>query len=1226
MERTERTPLLTKAESLGDTCPERNGCLSSMLFTWMNPLLDLGNKRPLEMEDLFQLNPDLRANSAHNRFQEYWERELTMPRPSLARALFYAFGFKFLAAGLLRLVRDSLQFVGPYVIQRVITYLLTPDAPQAEGLLCVAFIFFGGVLQSFCFRNYMYYVFETGLLFRSAIVSAVYRKSLQLSAAARSKHSAGEITNLMSIDAQRIQDMMADLHAIWYGPFLISVACTFLYWQMGAASFAGLAVIVLIIPITWCISRSMRVLQGKLMKVKDERIKACYEVLSGIKVIKFQAWEDSFQNRILDFRQEELRKLTHYLLARTASASLFNGVPSLVTIATFTTFVLMGHYMSTTTALTSLSLFAIMRYPLFVLPTVVNAIVEASVSFYRLESFLLESERVPVGHGNLLTTGIVLVNATFAWDEVSTRRRSIDAALLGAVGSGKSTLLSGLLGDAPCTQGSVSLRGSIAYVAQQPFIQNATVRDNICFGLPYDHAKYQEAIRVCCLEDDLKVLAAGDQTEIGEKGINLSGGQRTRVALARAVYQDTDIYLLDDILAAVDAHVGATIFRDCVVDFLSTKLVVLVTNNLQVLPMCDSIAVLQGGQVVEHATYTELMTDSSGVLAGMVAAYTQLDVTELPVSEGDMFATTPRGGYQLKRQPSSEIVERGGGLMTNEDRSTGDVPWRIYYIWLRACGGPFVAFAILGVFGLTQATNVASTLWLSHWASIDADIAPEARRFSVYLFIGLNLSFVVLIYVRILLLYTAGLVGSRRIFQALLNQVLRARMLFFDTTPLGRIVNRLSKDIYAVDEDIPSTWANVLTTLIGVAVTLLTILVVTPWFGLALGPLALFYWSSQRYFIKTETLDGLSTIRAFRVEPAFVHRQMNLVDRNQRAYYLNFSANCWLGLRLEFSGAMVASFATLFAVLNHSNSSPAFAGLAGVSLSYAFSVTPALNMSVRYLSQLQTQMVSIERVEAYTTMPTEREFHSLNAPPSITWPSSGEISFQNVDLRYRVGLPRVLRRLSCTITAKEKIGVVGRTGAGKSSLVVALMRLSEIDGGHIYIDGVDISTIGLHDLREKISIIPQDPVLFSGSIRSNVDPFNARADDEIWTALKKVHLTVGSLDDIVDERGANLSVGERQLLCIARAMLKRSKIILMDEATASIDSDTDRQIQRSFREVFADCTCITIAHRLNTIMDSDKILVMDRGSAVEFDAPKRLLKQKDSIFATLVARSRDSNK
>ncbi|CAK4699150.1 unnamed protein product [Aphanomyces euteiches] len=799
----------------------------------------------------------------------------------------------------------------------------------------------------------------------------------------------------------------------------------------------------------------------------------------------------------------------------------------------------------------------------------------------------------------------------------------------------------------------------LVYLETRLAHKNATVRDNICFGLPYDHAKYQEAIRVCCLEDDLKVLAAGDQTEIGEKGINLSGGQRTRVALARAVYQDTDIYLLDDILAAVDAHVGATIFRDCVVDFLSTKLVVLVTNNLQVLPMCDSIAVLQGGQVVEHATYSELMTDSSGVLAGMVAAYTQLDVTELPVSEGDMFAATPRGGYQLKRQPSSEIVERGGGLMTNEDRSTGDVPWRIYYIWLRACGGPFVAFAILGVFGLTQATNVASTLWLSHWASIDADIAPEARRFSVYLFIGLNLSFVVLIYVRILLLYTAGLVGSQRIFQALLNQVLRARMLFFDTTPLGRIVNRLSKDIYAVDEDIPSTWANVLTTLIGVAVTLLTILVVTPWFGLALGPLALFYWSSQRYFIKTsrelqrldsisrspiyalasETLDGLSTIRAFRVEPAFVHRQMNLVDRNQRAYYLNFSANCWLGLRLEFSGviwlallfnfgigAMVASFATLFAVLNHSNSSPAFAGLAGVSLSYAFSVTPALNMSVRYLSQLQTQMVSIERVEAYTTMPTEREFHSLNAPPSITWPSSGEISFQNVDLRYRVGLPRVLRRLSCTITAKEKIGVVGRTGAGKSSLVVALMRLSEIDGGHIYIDGVDISTIGLHDLREKISIIPQDPVLFSGSIRSNVDPFNARADDEIWTALKKVHLTVGSLDDIVDERGANLSVGERQLLCIARAMLKRSKIILMDEATASIDSDTDRQIQRSFREVFADCTCITIAHRLNTIMDSDKILVMDRGSAVEFDAPKRLLKQKDSIFATLVARSRDSNK
>ncbi|RHY38344.1 hypothetical protein DYB34_003537 [Aphanomyces astaci] len=1191
----QQRPLLSRTASLSDSCPEKKGCLSSMLFTWMNPLMDLGNRRPLEMDDLFQLNPDLRADAASARFSACWDMELQKASPSLASALFRAFGAKFVAAGVLRFVRDALQFIGPFVLQRVIAFLLTPDAALSDGLVYVALIFVGGIFQSFCFRNYMYFVFETGLLFRSAIVTAVYRKSLVLSAGAMAGRSVGEITNLMSIDAQRLQDLLGDLHAIWYK------------FTLFISSFTVVVAVV------------------------------------------------------AAFRTDELRQLTSYLLARTASTSLFNGVPSLVTIATFTTYVVLGHSMDTSTALTSLSLFAIMRFPLFVLPTVINAIVEASVSFQRLQAFLLEAERTPVGSGALEATGILLERAAFSWEQPVLPKRRASAlddtvsdvsfqmqtqgicAVVGGVGSGKSTLLSGLLGDAPCTQGTVSMRGSVAYVSQQPFIQNATLRDNICFGLPYEYGRYTAAVGVCCLEADLRVLPGGDLTEIGERGINLSGGQRTRVALARAVYQDADIYLLDDVLAAVDAHVGATIFRECIRGFLGGKIVVMVTNNLQVLPQCDSVLVLSQGRVVEHDSFAHLVQIPDGYLAGMVANFKESDAPESQTEDNepndDEFGTTP--GHALVRVPSSEVADKACSLMAGEDRSTGDVPWSVFAIWIQACGGPYVAGRVLAVFVLAQATNIAATLWLSYWSDQDQRLDVRSHRQGLFVFIGLNFAFALLIYLRVLGLYLAGLQASRALFSAMFTQVLRAPMHFFDTTPLGRIINRMSKDMYAVDEDIPSTWANVLSTLCSVAATLATIVVVTPWFVTALVPLVCFYAASQRFFVKTsrelqrlesisrspiyaltaETLDGLPTIRAYKVERSFQKRYMDLLDCNQRAYFLNFSANCWLGLRLEVSGAMVASFATLFVVLNHSRTSAAFAGLAGVSLTYAFSVTPALNMSVRYLSQLQTQMVSVERVQAYAAMPTERPLRSL-VPPPPQWPQNGRIVFESVDLRYRVGMPRVLRNLCCTIHGGEKVGVVGRTGAGKSSLVVALMRLAEVHGGRITLDDVDISAIGLHDLREKISIIPQDSVLFSGTLRSNVDPFHMYNDEALWAALKRVQMPATSLDDVVD--GGNFSVGERQLMCIARALLKRSRVILMDEATASVDPDTDRSVQRSLREVFCDCTCITIAHRLHTIMDSDRILVMDGGSAVEFDTPKNLLKRRASLFASLVAHSQTS--
>ncbi|KAJ0412254.1 hypothetical protein ATCC90586_006640 [Pythium insidiosum] len=1315
----EKTPLLAQPEKLryadehgahapfnddglGDRYPSQHaGCWSNVFFTWVTPLMKLGNERPLESDDLFQLDPYNRSSNISARFQQAWARELEKPKPSLTWALTRAFGAKFVVAGFLKLLHDALQFVGPMIIKDIIAYLSDPEAPRSQGLWYAGIIFAAGVVQSFALRQYFFYCFETGMQLRSAIVTAVFQKSLVLSSAARQKRTTGEITNLMSIDAQRLQDLTPYLHGIWYAFFQIVVSCFLLWQQIGAATFAGVAVIVLLIPVMALISKGMRRLQLKLMKVKDERIKICHEVLSGIKVIKMKAWENSFAKRVMKFRDDELRRLRIYIFAQSGSNMIFTLVPALVTVVSFLTYVLMGNILDVGTALTSLALFNILRFPLFMLPQVINNIVEASVSFERLRNFFTEDERVRVGPGDLKESGILIKNADFAWEtspaadnknESGTKQGNELAnatelpaanaynapvlhsisfsgkmgqlhAVVGPVGSGKSTLLSGMLGDARCAAGQVALRGSVAYVSQQPFIQNATVRDNICFGLPFDAARYEEAVRVSCLKKDLQILPGGDQTEIGEKGINLSGGQRTRVALARAVYQNADVYILDDILSAVDSHVGSDIFANCIKKALKKKLVVLVTHSLSFLSHCDNVVVLSNGRIAEMGGYKQLMA-KKGVLAQMVQNYVEKDKKEETVEKNevdeddDEEEETEAQRRQDRRSRSSSTRSDGSGgyddpaggqLMSEEDRSTGDVSWQVYLRWIRAFGGLPMGFVVLLGFILAQGFQLLSTFWISYWSE-EAQKYPDSQMYYVYVYMALNGIFAITSFVRVLLLYLGGLRASRFLFSELLERVLRAPISFFDTTPLGRVVNRLSKDVYTVDESIPSTWAMLLNTIINVLVTLATICYVTPAFMVILVPVMISYYMSQRYFIKTsrelqrldsisrspvfallsETLDGLSTIRAYSVEDKFIGRNQFLLDKNQRAYFLNFSVNCWLALRLEFVGTMIAAGAALAAVLAHTTDAQkgsAFAGLVGVSLTYAFNVTQSLNWTVRMISQLETQMVSVERIKTYTEMPVEAALESeARHKPRLEWPHSGEIRFNNVSLRYRPGLPRVLRGLSFSVNANEKIGIVGRTGAGKSSLMVALMRLTELDGGSISIDGVDISKIGLHDLRANVAIIPQDPVLFSGTVRINLDPFNQFTDDQLWTSIRRAHLgkAVTALDAVVDEKGSNFSVGERQLLCIARALLKRSKVILMDEATASIDADTDRKIQQSIREEFKDCTCLTIAHRLNTILDADRILVMDKGRVAEFGTPAELERNTKGIFKSLLDHWRQS--
>ncbi|KAG2998273.1 hypothetical protein PC118_g1381 [Phytophthora cactorum] len=1058
-------PTSSALSGLGDRYPSQDAtCISSALFSWVTPLMELGNQRPLEHDDLYLLDPVNRAHEVSTEFQEAWKKQCSKPsgKPSLSWALASCFGGQIAKAGLLKLVHDSLQFVGPMLIKEIIAYLQNPDAPLSEGLIYAGIVFVSGVMQSFLLRNYFFHCFEAGMRVRSAVCTAVYTKSLVLSAAARQKKTTGEITNLMSIDAQRLQELSTYINSVWFSIFQIVVACYLLWKQIGPATFAGVAVIILMLPVTAGISKLMRRLQLKLMGVKDERIKICNEVLAGMKVIKLQAWEHSFTKRVLEYRSEELSKLRTYIYARSGSMTLFSAIPSFVTVASFYTYVKLGNTLDVGTALTSLALFNILRFPLFMLPQVLNSIVEATVSIDRLSSYFQEEEREKVGPGDLDGVGVRVNNADFMWDtaprassasEASTgskeedsllqedsildkealgggdslpvlQRVSVEArpgdliAVVGHVGAGKSTLLSGILGDARCSRGDVSL---------------------------------------------------------------------------------------------LDSHVGHDIFKECIKTCLKDKLVILVTHGLTFLSECDNIVVLENGVIRENGTYEDLMEKDGGLLMDLVAKYKDQDEQEPHTIEDDISVdeleeveednpTPERLDRRLSRssvRSERSLSEAGmdAQLMTDEDRSVGDVAWQVYKTWIVAFGGVFAGLVVIFIFIATQCVNLLSTWWLSFWSEHsqpkDGPANKESEMFYVYIYMALNLVYAVALYIRAITTYKGGLRASKSLFQNLLARILRAPTSFFDTTPTGRIVNRLSKDVYTVDESIPATWSMLLNTFISVLVTLATISYVTPIFMVILLPVLVGYYISQRYFIKSsrelqrldsisrspvfallsETLDGLPTIRAYRAETQFSTKNEELIDRNQRAYFLNFAVNCWLALRLEFAGTLIAAFAALTAVLAHSSDperGAAFAGLAGVSLTYAFSVTQSLNWSVRMLSQLQTQMVSVERIKNYTVMDMEAELTSVGKlPPAQEWPSAGAIEFRNVNLRYRPDRILVMER-----------GAVGEFDTPKAlqkkqdGLFKALVEHWKNEGGDA---GQDVCA----DVNEALYLLTKrDPVVY----------------------------------------------------------------------------------------------------------------------------------------------------
>ncbi|XP_054264333.1 ATP-binding cassette sub-family C member 3-like [Macrosteles quadrilineatus] len=1291
-------------------CPEiESSFVSKLIFRWLDPLVWKGYRRPLTIEDLWDLRHQDKSSQITPQFQKCWDKQSqnkthpaengvsktygTMARTrikkqvNVLRPIFRTFWRLFAAGGTCRVVGDLFSFASPQILSLMMKFVAS-DEYLWRGVVYAIGLFLASEMQTFFYHHNLMTMSVLGLNIRTAVISAIYRKSLRISSAARRESPVGEVVNLMAVDAQRFIDFSAYFNLIYAAPIIIIIAMYFLWDLLGPSAFAGLAIMVILVPINIAIANRVKSFQMKQMKYKDDRVKLMNEVLSGVKVLKLYAWEPSFEQQICKIREKEVSMLRKAALLNASISFLWSCSPFLVSLATFGVYVMSddSHVLTAEVAFVAASLFNLMKNPINMFPQAVQVLVQTLVSTKRINKFLNAEELDvhSVSHDINEREPLIMDSATLSWGTESSDQpilRNIDlrvkkgslVAVVGAVGAGKSSLINAFLGEMDKISGYINTTGRIAYVPQQAWIQNATVKDNILFGLRHDSKRYRNTIESCALAQDLEMLPGGDATEIGEKGINLSGGQKQRVSLARAVYNDADTYLLDDPLSAVDSHVGKHIFENVIgpKGVLSKKTRLLVTHGVTFLPKVDVIVVLKDGMISEIGTFKELLNERGEFAEFLVQHITETEDSELESEIEEMVEENPLLRAKLQKQTSSvesvrsvrsvassgrrksrlssvnsdrresiKSPEPANQLIQIEKAETGSVKIGVYGSYIRSFG-TLLALGFMLCMVLFQAFSVGANAWLSVWTNDNAAVVngvqdTSKRDYYLEIYMSFGLGQLLSTWASAFLLAFGSVLASKYLHLSMLARVLRAPMSFFDTTPLGRIVNRFSKDIDIVDNTLPGNLNSSINCFVSVAGTLVVIIYSTPIYIFAIIPLGILYILIQRFYIAasrqlkriesvtrspiyshfSETVSGASSVRAYGVENRFIRTSEDRVDLNQMCLYPSMVSNRWLGVRLETVGNLMIFFAALFAVIGRDTLN---AGIVGLSISYALQITGVLNYAVRQASEVETNIVSVERISEYSQIPQEAAWQLQFRPPT-EWPINGAINFQNYQVRYREGLELVLRGITLSVNGGEKVGIVGRTGAGKSSLTLCLFRILEAAGGHIAIDGINIAEMGLGDLRSKLTIIPQDPVLFSGSLRMNLDPFEKYSDSDIWRALEHAHLNdfarglAAGLNHTITEGGDNVSVGQRQLICLARALLRKTKVLILDEATAAIDLETDDIIQQTIRREFKDCTVLTIAHRLNTIMDSDRVLVLDKGMIKEFDSPTNLLRSDSTTF------------
>ncbi|EFA76770.1 ABC transporter C family protein [Heterostelium album PN500] len=1251
----------------GQESPEENSFfLFKLTWDWANRFVWFCFRNVLEQKHIWNLASFDRAEMISEKMRKQWELEIKKEKPSYTRAGIRAFGPIYGIASIYYLIYIASQFVGPEMLSKMVIFVTKAKMHDPNlnldlnwGYYYALIIFISAMIGSVCLYQSNMMTARVGDYMRSAIVCDVYRKALKLSNSARAKTSTGEIVNLMSNDAQRMIEVFIMVNNGIFAPVQIVVCVVLLYLKIKWITFVALGFMLLIVPINGVAAKSLMAVRRSLVRFTDIRVKTTNEILQSIKVIKLYAWEDSFAKRVFDKRANEIKHLFKFTYIRTGLVIVVVSVPTMVSMLVFSIYYEVNGRMDAGDIFAAVAYLNILRGPLTFLPLIIALVAQLQVATKRVTDFLLldECETVKEPEDPTLPNGIYMDGAQLVWnpekedsfhlDDISMRCDGASLTMIvGSVGSGKSTLCQSMLGELSLQKGSLGVRGSIAYAAQQPCITNASLRDNILFGKEMNEERYLEVIECCALERDLEMFPQGDLVEIGERGVNLSGGQKQRVSIARAVYSDADIYIFDDPLSAVDAHVGKHLFHKCINGVLKNKTVILSSNQLQYLPYASHVVVLAHNGISERGTYQEIL-DSKQEFSKQIIEYGIEETNEAVDTEMEV---------EIKEKTKSDKIvlkNKDGKLIQQEEREEGSVSLRVYLKYFTAGGALHFIVAMI-LYLLDVGSSIFTNWWLSHWSNSQPEITAKGtadgltNRQFLFCFIGIGFGSILITCFRTITFFSYCVKVGRYLHNKLFSAILRAPMWFFDTTPLGRIINRFTRDLDSVDNLISSSIAQYINFFLTVIGTIIIMATVIPKLLIVLAPLVILFYILQSFYRHTsrelqrleaisrspifahftETLNGVATLRAYKSIDANIKLNMKYLNNNNSAYLTLQACMQWLGLRLDLIGNIVIFFTFIF--INLSRDSIEL-GSIGLALSYSLSLTQSLNRATLQAADTETKMNSVERILHYINGPTEAKQIIEECRPDPQWPQQGGIVFDNLVMRYREGLDPVLKGISCEIKPKEKVGIVGRTGAGKSSIVLALFRLVEASEGRILIDGEDISKFGLKDLRKNLSIIPQDPVLFSGTLRENLDPFNEKSDADLWDLLENIQLAAvvrgneGGLLCKVTDNGDNWSVGQKQLICLGRALLRKPKVLVLDEATASVDSKTDQLIQLTVRSKFSDCTILTIAHRLNTIMDSDRIIVLDAGKVSEFDSPHNLLQNPNGLLTWLVEETGPQN-